>query len=186
MILKPLRESVREPREAPDAHSQVEILALHVACGDVLGVTISGDGTNDGPVGTGTLDGRLRKTPWPTSTHRGAERRRTHPRRAPVVHAHIRTFGLRSTLEGSGRPVAGIPPPHGPADDTPVGERRCPWRPGRREGHVSVEQQHVNQRVLSTCRTRAGSPAKIRTWAAAHEAHVTTFHSANARVRSAR
>ena len=40
--------------------------------------------------------------------------------------------------------------------------------------------------VLSTCRTRAGSPAKIRTWAAAHEAHVTTFHSANARVRSAR
>ena len=41
-------------------------------------------------------------------------------------------------------------------------------------------------RVLSTCRTRAGSSAKIRTWAAAHEAHVTTFHSANARVRSAR
>ena len=40
--------------------------------------------------------------------------------------------------------------------------------------------------VLSTCRTRAGSSAKIRTWAAAHEAHVTTFHSANARVRSAR
>ena len=40
--------------------------------------------------------------------------------------------------------------------------------------------------VLSTGRTRAGSPAKIRTWAAAHEAHVTTFHSANARVRSAR
>ena len=39
------------------------------------------------------------------------------------------------------------------------------------------------KRVLSTCRTRAGSPAKIRTWAAAHEAHVTTFHSANARVR---
>ena len=40
--------------------------------------------------------------------------------------------------------------------------------------------------VLSTCRTRAGSSAKVRTWAAAHEAHVTTFHSANARVRSAR
>ena len=112
----------------------------------MLGVTISGDGTNDGPVGTGTLDGRLRKTPWPSSTHHGAERRRTHPRRAPVVHAHIRTFGLRSTLEESGRPVAGMSPPHGPADDTPVGERRCPWRPGRREGHVSVEQQHVNQR----------------------------------------
>ena len=40
--------------------------------------------------------------------------------------------------------------------------------------------------ILSTCRTRAGSSAKIRTWAAAHEAHVTTFHSTNARVRSAR
>ena len=40
--------------------------------------------------------------------------------------------------------------------------------------------------VLSTCRMRAWSSAKTRTWAAAHEAHVTTFHSANARVRSAR
>ena len=49
------------------------------------------------------------------------------------------------TLEGSGRPVAWVPPPHGPADDTPAGERRCPWRPGKREGHVSVEQHHVNQ-----------------------------------------
>ena len=46
--------------------------------------------------------------------------------------------------------------------------------------------RYVHTVVLSTCRTRAGSSAKIRTWAAAHEAHVTTFHSANARVRSAR
>ncbi len=50
------------------------------------------------------------------------------------------------TLEGSGRPAAWVPPHHGPADDTPAGERRCPWRPGKREGHVSVEQHHVNQR----------------------------------------
>ena len=49
----------------------------------------------------------------------------------------------------------------------------------------STEKAGLGQ-VLSTCRTRAGSPAKIRTWAAAHEAPVTTFHSANARVRSAR
>ena len=65
---------------------------------------------------------------------------------AAGLFVHLRTFGRRATLEGSGRPVAGMPPPHGPADDTPVGERRCPWRPGRREGHVFVEQHHVKQR----------------------------------------
>ena len=49
-----------------------------------------------------------------------------------------------------------------------------------------VGRSSWGREVLSTYRTRAGSSAKIQTWAAAHEAHVTTFHSANARVRSAR
>ena len=83
--------------------------------------------------------------PFPSQADTDATRRRARISTAGLF-APIRMFGRRSTREGSGRPVAGMPPPYGPADETPVGERRCPWRTGTREFHVAVEQQHVNQR----------------------------------------
>ena len=65
---------------------------------------------------------------------------------AAELFAHLRTFGFCSPWRGQDVPSPGCRPLMARPTDTPAGERRCPWRPGKREGHVSVEQHHVNQR----------------------------------------
>jgi hypothetical protein len=41
VIFKLLREGVREPRESPDSHSQIQILPLDIASRDVLPIRVS-------------------------------------------------------------------------------------------------------------------------------------------------
>jgi hypothetical protein len=41
------RKGIREPRHATVAHADIQILALYIACGDVLGVGIAFDAMLD-------------------------------------------------------------------------------------------------------------------------------------------
>ena len=43
------RKSIREPRHAPVAHADIQILALYIACRDVLGVGVAFDAMLDCP-----------------------------------------------------------------------------------------------------------------------------------------
>ena len=56
--------------------------------------------------------------PFPSQAETDATSRRAQIRTAGLF-AHLRMFGRRSTRAGSGRPVAGMLPHHGPANDTP-------------------------------------------------------------------